>query len=124
MKRSEMIQCFTPGMSRDDIRKKSYSMGLGNIYQETEMDSALVDSHQDISYLADYMEQHSHMFYEMIYCVQGSLTYLLGVRRYQVGTGDIIIIRPASSTAPSWRTRWRCRTSVTSSGSAPPLQTS
>ncbi len=100
MKRSEMIQCFTPGMSRDDIRKKSYSMGLGNIYQETEMDSALVDSHQDISYLADYMEQHSHMFYEMIYCVQGSLTYLLGVRRYQVGTGDIIIIPPGIIHSP------------------------
>ncbi len=100
MKRSEMVRCFTPGMSRDEMRKKSYSMGFGNIYQETEMDSAMVDCHQDISYLADYMEQHSHMFYEIIYCVQGTLTYLLGVRRYQVSVGDVIIIPPGIIHSP------------------------
>lgn len=94
MKRSDLRHLIHPDVSRDEARRLLFECGINNFYQEAEMDSPLVDTHMDISYTSDYVSQHSHTFYEVIYCVQGELEYLLGIRRYQVQSGDIIIAPP------------------------------
>lgn len=94
MKRSEAAKLIGAELSRDEARQKLYAQGLGNFYQEMEMDSPLADSHQDISRTADHVEQHSHLFFELICCTQGSLNYLLGTKTFQVQAGDIILIPP------------------------------
>lgn len=94
MKRSELSKLLYPNISPDEARRLLFECGISNFYQEAEMDSPMVDTHMDISYTSDYVSQHSHTFYEIIYCVQGELEYLLGVRRHQVQAGDIIIAPP------------------------------
>lgn len=94
MKKSDIRKFIDPNLSRDEVRQLLMNLGMDNFYQETEMDSPLVDTHQDISYTSDHVVQHSHIFYEIIYCAQGNLDYLLGVRRYQIQVGDIIIAPP------------------------------
>lgn len=94
MKRSDLSKLIRPDISRDEARRLLFECGIDNFYQEAEMDSPLVDTHMDISYTSDYVSQHSHTFYEIIYCVQGELEYLLGIRRYSIQAGDIIIAPP------------------------------
>ena len=94
MKRSDLSKLIRPDISRDEARRLLFECGIDNFYQEAEMDSPLVDTHMDISYTSDYVSQHSHTFFEIIYCVQGELEYLLGVRRYPIQAGDIIIAPP------------------------------
>lgn len=94
MKRSELSNLLRPDISRDEARRLLFECGIGNFYQEAEMDSPLVDTHMDISYSSDYVSQHTHSFCEIIYCVQGNLEYLLGIRRYPIQTGDILVVPP------------------------------
>lgn len=94
MKKSDFTKYIEGNYSRDDIRRIMYAKGVGNMYQETEMDSAMADMHWDISSTGDYVEQHSHLFFEIIYCVQGKVEYLLGTRRYPVNPGDVVLIPP------------------------------
>lgn len=94
MKRSDLSKLLRPDISRDEARRLLFECGIDNFYQEAEMDSPLVDTHMDISYTSDYVSQHSHTFFEIIYCVQGELEYLLGVRRYAIQAGDMIIVPP------------------------------
>lgn len=94
MKRSDLIKYIDITIPRDELRKKLFEKGFDNLYQEIEMDSTTVDAHQDISYTGDYVIQHSHLYYEIIYCVQGNIEYVLGVQRYQIQAGDIIIAPP------------------------------
>ena len=72
----------------------------GNFYQEMEMSSRFVDSHQDTSHLSDVIDMHSHAFYEILFCKEGSPQYLLGSSRYQLQPGDIIFIPPGVSHSP------------------------
>lgn len=46
------------------------------------------------------MRLHSHTFYELLYCCSGNLQYLLGVDRYQLRRGDVVIIPPGISHRP------------------------
>lgn len=94
MKRSDVIKYIDINIPRDELRKNLFERGFENLYQEIEMDSPSVDAHQDISYTGEYVMQHSHLYYEIIYCVQGNIEYLLGVQRYQIQPGDIIIAPP------------------------------
>ena len=94
MKRSDVIKYIDTNIPRDELRKRMFEKGFENLYQEMEMESSTVDAHQDISYTSDYVIQHSHLYYEIIYCVQGNIEYLLGVQRYQIQPGDIIIAPP------------------------------
>ncbi|MBQ6811563.1 MAG: helix-turn-helix transcriptional regulator [Agathobacter sp.] len=94
MKRSDVIKYIDTNISRDELRKRMFEKGFENLYQEIEMESPTVDAHQDISYTGDYVIQHSHLYYEIIYCTQGNIEYLLGVQRYQIQSGDIIIAPP------------------------------
>ena len=77
MKRSDIIKYIDTNIPRDELRKNLFEKGFDNLYQEIEMDSPTVDAHQDISYTGDYVMQHSHLYYEIIYCVQGNIEYLL-----------------------------------------------
>ncbi len=72
----------------------------GNLYQEVEMDSDYVDAHEDISTFRDEVQLHSHTFYELIYCHSGNLEYLVGMQRYRLQRGDIVIVPPGISHRP------------------------
>lgn len=71
-----------------------------NLYQELEMDSRYVDVHEDVSCAGDRVQLHSHTFYELLYCEEGSVQYLLGAERYRFQKGDIIVIPPGVSHRP------------------------
>lgn len=112
MKMSEMghmIDLFSQqiGESREtltnqEIQKIFYENGIseGNWYQELEMDSSLVDVHDDISTSQDEVQLHSHTFYELIYCYSGNVEYLVGMQRYRLQRGDIVVVPPGISHRP------------------------
>lgn len=70
------------------------------VYQEMEMDSPWVDTHDDASDVKDRVQLHSHTFYELLFCRGGSLQYLLGTQRYRLQRGDIVYIPPGTSHRP------------------------
>lgn len=74
--------------------------GAINLYQELAMRSRFVDVQRDSSVLSDTVKLHSHTFYEIICCCQGSIQYLLGSQRYRVGRGDILFIPPGTGHRP------------------------
>lgn len=82
----------------DSLEADGYS--LRSIYQELEMDSAYVDTHDDISESADVVQLHSHTFFEILFCRSGSLEYLLGTERYHLQRGDVVFVPPGISHCP------------------------
>lgn len=76
-------------------------LDAGKIYQELEMTSRYVDTHQDISYSNSIMHLHSHTFYEIL-AVQssGGAEYLVDAQRYKLQRGDIVIVPPGVSHRP------------------------
>lgn len=108
-------------MKIDDVRKLSDLMGdqtenghrhmmerlaqMGidpsNIYQEIEMSSRYVDTHQDVSYGDTPVNLHSHSYYEFLYCrTSAGMEYLIGSDRYRIQHGDIIYVPPGISHRP------------------------
>lgn len=79
------------------------SLGVKNLYQELEMDSQLIDVHQDISEGDSSVQLHSHNFYEILLCQSGNPQYLLGTERYRLQKGDIVFISPGVSHRPIFR---------------------
>ncbi len=73
----------------------------GGIYQELEMTSRFVNTHQDISGSNARITLHSHSFWE-IFCCQNTcdVEYLVGAERYRLKRGDIVIIPPGVSHRP------------------------
>ena len=71
MKISELrkLAQFLPNATSELLQEQVYQtfqdMGLdpGSFYQELEMDSPYVDTHQDISYTNKNFQFHSHTFY-------------------------------------------------------------
>lgn len=83
------------------MRQFREQLNIGrNFYQEMEMTSPFVDSHQDTTHLSDVIDMHSHAFFEILYCKEGNLQYLLGSSRYQIQSGDLIFIPPGVSHSP------------------------
>ena len=73
----------------------------GSFYQELEMDSPYVDTHQDVSYSNHNFQFHSHNFYEMLCCRNScNAEYLVGTERYKLRKGDIIFVPPGISHRP------------------------
>lgn len=72
-----------------------------NLYQELEMSSRFVDTHQDTSYSNAMVQLHSHVFYEILCCRNTcGAEYLVGTDRYRLQKGDIILIAPGVSHRP------------------------
>ena len=73
----------------------------GNFYQELEMDSPYVDTHQDVTHSNANIQLHSHNFYELICCRNNcNAEYIIGSERYKLRKGDIIFIPPDTSHRP------------------------
>lgn len=79
------------------------TLGVKNPYQEMEMDTQLIDVHQDINEGDSSVQLHSHNFYEIILCQSGNPQYLLGTERYRLQKGDIVFIAPGVSHRPIFR---------------------
>lgn len=82
----------------DSLEADGYS--LRSIYQELEMDSAYVDTHDDISESENVVQLHSHTFFEILFCHGGNLEYLLGTERYHLQRGDVVFVPPGISHCP------------------------
>lgn len=109
MKLSElrkMISVFPAEFDPKDVEQRSIylqQMGFdpGGIYQELEMESRFVDTHQDISFANTQVGLHSHSFYELLYCCNScGAEYLVGAERYRLQKGDIILVPPGLSHRP------------------------
>ena len=73
----------------------------GAVYQELEMTSRYVDTHQDVSLGNSRVSLHSHDFYEFLYCHSASdVEYLVGAERYRLQKGDVVMIPPGVSHRP------------------------
>lgn len=102
----KMIESFPyPVMQTDQrqIAELFAKLGLnpGDFYQELEMESRYVDTHQDSSYSNASVSLHSHAFYEILYCRSTcGAEYLVGSDRYRLEKGDIILIPPGVSHRP------------------------
>jgi AraC-like DNA-binding protein/mannose-6-phosphate isomerase-like protein (cupin superfamily) len=85
---------------RDEYIRKM-GMNPEEIYQELEMDSRFVDTHRDVSHKPEQVNLHSHNFYELLYCRNsGGMEYLVGVDRYRLQKGDVVLIPPGVSHRP------------------------
>lgn len=79
------------------------SIGIepGTLYQELEMSSEFVDTHQDTTTQNNAVSLHSHTFYEVLSIrSSGGAEYLVGAQRYKLQRGDIIIVPPGVSHRP------------------------
>ena len=85
---------------RLDARMRADGRDPGAVYQELEMDSLWVDTHDDVSRETDEVQLHSHTFYEILHVRGGNLQYLLDTRRYRLQAGDIVFIPPNASHRP------------------------
>jgi len=79
--------------------KNNYTIS-GNIYQEVEMSSSYVDMHSDINYEQENVQLHSHLYFEVIFCVSGHIEYLIDTCRYRIHPGDLIILPPSVNHRP------------------------
>lgn len=88
-------------MSHRHALLKSLGYEPGSLYQELEMESRFVDTHQDISWSNANVSLHSHTFYEVLCCRNTcGAEYLVGAERYRLQKGDIIFISPGVSHRP------------------------
>lgn len=82
-------------------RIQSLGFDPSTFYQELEMTSRFVDTHQDTSYSNAYLHLHSHTFFELLYCRNNcGAEYLVGAERYRLQKGDIIFVPPGVSHRP------------------------
>ena len=109
MKFSELrkLSLSIPHTNTDELPQRTQQllemMGIepGNFYQELEMESPYVDTHQDVSLNNAHLQFHSHTFYEIISCRNTcGAEYLVGTERYKLQKGDIICIPPGVSHRP------------------------
>ena len=75
-------------------------INIESAYQEMEMDELYVDTHEDPGISSEGVSLHSHVFYEILYICSGNIQYLIKTQRYQIQTGDILIIPPGISHQP------------------------
>lgn len=100
MKLSNLIRnsgqgCLTP----DRLREWTENGGItaDAFYQEIEMDSPYTEVWWEQDFLSEIEPLHSHSFYEILYCTEGDIQYLLGTSLHHIGTGDLVVIPPGSS---------------------------
>ena len=102
----KLTQQLSPDINRADPAQRNAllrSLGYepGSLYQELEMESRFVDTHQDISWSNAHVSLHSHAFYEVLCCRNTcGAEYLVGSERYRLQKGDIIFVPPGVSHRP------------------------
>lgn len=94
-----------PATIEDYQKLQNFLSELGydpnNFYQELEMSSRFVDTHQDTSYSNNTVQLHSHAFYEVLCCRNTcDVEYLIGSDRYRLQKGDILFVAPGISHRP------------------------
>ena len=94
-----------PPSQADSRQLNEYFRQLGvdpsDFYQELEMESRFVDTHQDITYSNSTVQLHSHAFYELLYCRSTvGVEYLVGAERYKLQKGDIVFVSPGVTHRP------------------------
>ena len=100
---TEAMIRIQPADREKEMQKLLCSMGIepGSLYQELEMESKYVDTHQDSSYSNANVNLHSHTFFEILYCRNTcGAEYLVGRDRYRLQKGDIVLIPPGVSHRP------------------------
>lgn len=105
MKLSEIrkIRQTLPSQEDNSTQDMLQLLGVesGSFYQELEMESPYVDTHQDITASNTQLQFHSHTFYEMLCCRNScGAEYLVGSERYKLLKGDIIFVPPGISHRP------------------------
>ena len=99
-KSPQKMQEFSSLIDSQDEIVKDLNLFSGNFYQELEMDSPYINTHFDSGLLAGNVQLHSHSFYEILYCTDGTVQYLVSDRRYHIQKGDIVFIHPGVSHCP------------------------
>ena len=100
---SEKVNGSSPEYSQGQLHRQMKSAGIepGTLYQELEMTSRYVDTHQDVTWSNSRVNLHSHNFYELLFCHSASdVEYLVGAERYRLQKGDVIMIPPGISHRP------------------------
>ena len=84
-----------------ELYLKNMGVETGTFYQELEMSSRYVDTHQDVTYANSRVNLHSHNFYEILFCHSApDVEYLVEAERYRLQKGDVIMIPPGISHRP------------------------
>ena len=100
---TEAMAGIVPEEREAAMQKLLCSMGIepGSLYQELEMESRYVDTHQDSSFSNALVSLHSHSFFEILCCKNTcGAEYMVGSNRYRLQKGDIILIPPGISHRP------------------------
>ncbi len=95
----QLTSTFEPNKLHDYI----HTLGIdpSDLYQELEMESRFVDTHQDSTCSNSTVQLHSHAFYELLYCRSTvGVEYLVGAERYKLQKGDIVFVAPGISHRP------------------------
>ena len=103
LKSSEKAAVSAAEYSQGQLHRQMKSAGIepGTLYQELEMTSRYVDTHQDVTWSNSRVNLHSHNFYELLFCHSASdVEYLVGAERYRLQKGDVIMIPPGISHRP------------------------
>ncbi len=76
-------------------RFQGKGMNISDIYQEIEMDSYYVDTHQDVSFGGAVIHLHSHCFYELL-CIRSAcgVEYMIDAECVTIQPGDILFLPP------------------------------
>ena len=81
--------------------KQMQGYGPGkNVYQELVLHGCKAQINLDASDKEDPVPLHSHGFYEILFCCQGGVDYLVDSQRYHLEEGDIVIIEPGLAHRP------------------------
>lgn len=68
-----------------------------NLLQELQMVLHCAEVHFDNTLN---VQMHSHMFYEILFCLRGDVQYLVAGKRYKIRRGDVVIIPPGANHRP------------------------
>lgn len=71
-----------------------------NYYQEIVLHDCKVQINLDVSDITDPVPLHSHSFYEILFCCQGGIDYLVDSQRYRLEEGDIVLMEPGLAHRP------------------------
>ena len=102
----DLSRRFSPPTTQEEMQKildilRAEGVDFQNFYQELEMSEPLVETHRDVTYSNTQLSLHSHVFYELLFCMNDcGAEYLVGADRYRLRRGDIVFVPPGISHRP------------------------